>query len=245
MDIGGTRARIYEFLEGSPGNRLEIDLPAIDSSLSLEENGNRRVRAISRLVGYFSSHRGDLRIATACAGRKDPARQEVTLLNFAVPLPNLAQQVWKETGKTIGPLFDDDVAAAWGHFVSQQSPLGSNTLNTILLTSGTGLAEAHWVDGGFVDKATYPRAGEFGLEVKLRADGWRDSGDPTEALVELVEVRRQSYPLDQLVLSGRFVHMNPGCFSQLTDRLRMEVHIVDLPEAPALGAVHMLQASAP
>lgn len=244
MDIGGTRARIYEFLEGSLANQLEIDLPKIDSSLSLEENGCRRVRAISRLVSYFACDRDVSRIATACAGRKDPDRKEVTLLNFAVPLPNLADEVWRETGKTIGPLFDDDVASAWGHFVSPQSPLGSNLLNTILLTSGTGLAEAHWVDGEFVDKTTYPRANDLGLEVKLRAEGWRESGNPSEAIIELVEHRRQRYPLEQLILSGRFIHMDRGCLPALADRLGMEIHLVDLPEAPALGAVYMLQTSA-
>lgn len=243
MDIGGTRARIYEFFDGTLASQLEIDLPRIDSSLSEQENGSRRVRAISRLVSYFAADRPISQIATACAGRKDVSRKEVTLLNFAVPLPDLADVVQTETGKTIGPLFDDDVAAAWGHYVSPQSPLGVNGLNTILLTAGTGLAEAHWVEGQFIDKTTYPRASELGLEVKLRAEGWRESGDPTESLVELVETRRQSYPLEQLILSGRFTHMDSGCLPKLAEKLGMEIHLIELPEAPALGAVHMLQAS--
>lgn len=243
MDIGGTRARIYEFLEGTLAGQLEIDLPRIDSSLSVEENSDRRVRAISRLVNYFASDRQVSRIATACAGRKDADRRGVTLLNFAVPLPNLADEVLKETGKSIGPLYDDDVAAAWGHYVSPASPLGSNGLNTILLTAGTGLAEAHFIDGEFIDKNTYPRANDLGYEVLLRAEGWRESGNPCQALIELVELRRKLYPLEQLILSGRFLHMDRTCLPLLKERLGLEVHLVELPEAPALGALHLLQAS--
>lgn len=243
MDIGGTRARIYEFSEGARKGQLEIDLPVIDRGLSESENSTRRVKAISRLVRYFSAEREVNRIATACAGRKDPQRKGVTLLHFAVPLPNLTDEVRRETGKDIGPLFDDDVAAAWGHLVSPDSPLGNSKLNTILLTAGTGLAETHWVNGEFVDKTSYTRACDIGFEEKLRADGWRESGNPCQALIDLVTVRRRLYPLQQLILSGRFVHMDRTCLPYLRDKLDMEVHLAELPEAPALGALHMLQAS--
>lgn len=243
MDIGGTKARIYEFAGGCRLDQLEIDLPRIDSGLSTEENGRRRVKAISRLVTYFAADRSVQRVATACAGLKDPERTSVTLLNFAVPLPDLTACVKKETGTEIGPLFDDDVAAAWGHFVSDKSPLGTEPLNTILLTAGTGLAEAHWIDGRFVDKRTYPRASEYGLESKLRAEGWRHDGNPFQALVDLVEKRRELYPLEQMILSGRFIHMDRSCLARLSDSLQMKVSLVELPEAPALGALHLLQAS--
>jgi hypothetical protein len=243
MDIGGTRARIYEFVEGALKSRLEIDLPVIDSTLDECENSGRRVRAITRLVKYFSVDRQVRRIATACAGRKDPDRKGVTLLHFAVPLPNLTDEIRRETGLEVGPLYDDDVAAAWGHLVSSQSPLGQRQLNSLLLTAGTGLAESHWVDGSFVDKASYPRACDLGFEEKLRAEGWRESGNPCQALIDLVELRRSRYPLEQLILSGRFVHMDRECLPYLKDRLSLEVHLVELSEAPALGALHMLQAS--
>jgi hypothetical protein len=245
MDIGGTRARIYEFEGGARKSQLEIELPAVDQKLSTEENSHRRVRAISRLVGYFGSERQVESIATACAGRKDPERTSVTVVNFAVPLPNLTRIVKEETGTSIGPLFDDDVAAAWGHLVSPMSPLGDKGLNAILLTAGTGLAEALWIDGEFVDKASYARAYEFGLEEKLRGEGWRKSGNPCQAICELVNLRRQRYPLKQLILSGRFIHMDRDCLPFLRQELDMEVHLVDLPEAPALGALQLLQASAP
>ncbi len=244
MDIGGTRARIYEFEDGLRLGQLEIELPVVDRKLTTEENSVRRVQAIARLVNYFSSERKVSRIATACAGRKDPDRTSVTLVNFAVPLPGLTATVEAETGTSIGPLFDDDVAAAWGHLVSPKSPLGEGGLNTILLTAGTGLAEALWVNGEFVDKSDYERAYDLGLEEKLRGEGWRASGNPCEALCELVNLRRQRYPLDQVVLSGRFVHMDRECLPYLQNRLNLEVHLVDLPEAPALGALQLLQASA-
>ena len=164
MDIGGTKARIYEFQAGRRFAQLEIELPPIDSRVSEHENGKRRVEAISRLVKYFASERQVPRVATACAGLKDPDRTSVTLLHFGVPLPNLTQSVAEETGTSIGPLYDDDVAAAWGHLVSPISPLGTEPLNTLILTAGTGLAEAHWIDGRFVDKKSYPSASELGLE---------------------------------------------------------------------------------
>lgn len=244
MDIGGTRARIYEFEEGCRRDHLEIDLPVIDGKLSVEENSRRRVKAISRLVSYFASDRQVPRVATACAGLKDPDRTGVTLLHFAVPLPNLTGSVLEETGTCIGPLYDDDVAAAWGHLISPESPLGEDGKNTILLTSGTGLAEAHWVDGQFVDKSSYPRASVYGLEEKLRAEAWRETGDPKEAICALVSLRKELYPLDQLLLSGRFVHMDRSCLEGLQQDLSMPVYLVDLPEAPALGALKLLQASA-
>ena len=244
MDIGGTRARIYEYKVGQRLDRLEIELPLIDPSLSTAENSNRRIKAISRLVSYFASKRDVPRIATACAGKKDTDRTGVTLLNFAVPLPNLTGEVSRETGTEIGPLFDDDVAAAWGHLASSDSPLANDGKNTMLLTSGTGLAEAHFVDGKFLDKKTYPRASEFGLEVKLRAEGWRASGNPSEAICELVEQRREIYSMERLILAGRFVHMDRDCLSYLERTLSLEVHLVELSEAPALGALQLLQASA-
>ena len=144
----------------------------------------------------------------------------------------------------IGPLYDDDVAAAWGHLVSPLSPLGEKPVNTILLTAGTGLAEAHWVDGQFVCKKSYPRASEYGLEEKLRGEGWRSNGNPCQALCELVRIRRELYPLDLMILSGRFVHMDRDCLPYLREKLGMDVQVVELPEAPALGALQMLQASA-
>lgn len=241
MDIGGTRARIYEFFEGCRLDQLEIELPLIDSSLSEVENGERRVKAISRLVSYFGSKHDVARVATACAGMKNEERTGVTLLNFAVPLPALTTTVQAQTGTDIGPLYDDDVAAAWGHIASPQSPLSLESCNTILLTTGTGLAEAHWVDGQFVDKETYPRASEYGLEEKLRGEGWRYTGDPNEALCQLVSLRRERYPLEQMILSGRFVHMNRDCVGSLEERLNMKVQLVDLPEAPALGALQLSQ----
>lgn len=244
MDIGGTRARIYEFENGARRDQLEIDLPVIDSKLTVLENSHKRVKAISRLVSYFTSKREVSRIATACAGLKDDDRTSVTVLNFAVPLPDLTKAVEEATGTTIGPLFDDDVAAAWGHLVSPRSPLGDKPQNTILLTAGTGLAEAHWIDGQFVDKKSYPRASEFGLEKRLRGEGWKNTGNPCDALCELVEIRRKEYPLDLLILGGRFVHMDRDGLPYLREKLRMDVQLVELPEAPALGALKMLQASA-
>ena len=243
-DIGGIKARIYEFQAGRRFAQLEIELPPIDSRVSEHENGKRRVEAISRLVKYFASERQVPRVATACAGLKDPDRTSVTLLHFGVPLPNLTQSVAEETGTSIGPLYDDDVAAAWGHLVSPISPLGTEPLNTLILTAGTGLAEAHWIDGRFLDKKSYPRASELGLEQRLRAVAWRDNGNPFQAICELVEARRTLYPLDQLILSGRFVHMDRNCLPRLEETLQLKVHLVDLPEAPALGALHLLQASA-
>ena len=245
MDIGGTRARIYEFKDGARRAQLEIELPIIDSALSIQENSQKRVQAISRLVSYFASERRVKRVATACAGLKDENRTGVTLLNFAVPLPDLTRSVEEETGTMIGPLYDDDVAAAWGHLVSPLSPLGEKPVNTILLTAGTGLAEAHWVDGQFVCKKSYPRASEYGLEEKLRGEGWRSNGNPCQALCELVRIRRELYPLDLMILSGRFVHMDRDCLPYLREKLGMDVQVVELPEAPALGALQMLQASAP
>jgi len=244
MDIGGTRARIYEFQGGRRAAQLEIELPLIDRAVSEQENGKRRIEAISRLVKYFAGGRKVPRVATACAGLKDPERTSVTLLHFGVPLPDLAQSVERATGATIGPLYDDDVAAAWGHLVSPDSPLKEDSPNTILLTAGTGLAEAHWVDGRFVDKKNYPRASELGLEQFLRADGWKEDGNPSQAIGELVAARRQLYPLRQLILSGRFVHMDRHCLPLLEEALKMKVYLVELPEAPALGALHLLQASA-
>lgn len=245
MDIGGTRARIYEMYEGRRKERLEIDLPIIDRGLSEEQNSSRRVLAISRLVRYFTSAKKVDRVATACAGRKDAERGSVTLIHYAVPLPGLVETVKSETGTDIGPLFDDDVAAAWGHLVSPKSPLQNESPNTLLLTAGTGLAEAHWVDGDFVDKMEYPRAAEYGLESRLRGEGWRESGNPCGALTELVELRRGLYPFQQLILSGRFIHMDRRCLPELRETLKMDVHLVELPEAPALGALHLLQASPP
>lgn len=245
MDIGGTRARIYEFEDGRRRDQLEIELPVVDTKLSTGENSKKRVEAISRLVSYFTSKRKVSRIATACAGLKDANRTSVTLLNFAVPLPELTTSVEAETGTRIGPLFDDDVAAAWGHLVSTESPLGEKPVNTILLTAGTGLAEAHWINGEFVDKKSYPRASHYGLEAKLRGEGWRSTGNPCEALCELVRLRRELYPLELLILSGRFVHMDRDCLPYLREKLSMDVQLVELPEAPALGALKMLQASTP
>jgi hypothetical protein len=243
MDIGGTKARIYEFQEGERFAQLEIELPAVDTRVSEEENGKRRVEAISRLVKYFASKRKVPRVATACAGLKDSDRTSVTLLHFAVPLPNLTQSVEAATGTSIGPLYDDDVAAAWGHIVSPKSPLATNQLNTLILTAGTGLAEAHWIDGEFVDKKTYPRASELGLEQLLRAAAWKDDGNPFEALCEIVAARRELYPIEQLILAGRFVHIDRNCLPRLEEALQLKAHLVDLPEAPALGALHLLQAS--
>ena len=244
MDIGGTKARIYEFQEGKRFAQLEIDLPTVDSRITELENGKRRIDAISRLVKYFARKRNVPRVATACAGLKDPERTSVTLLHFAVPLPNLTQSVEAATGTCIGPLYDDDVAAAWGHIVSSESPLGTNDLNTLILTAGTGLAEAHWIEGAFRDKASYPRASELGLEQRLRAAAWKDDGNPFDAICDIVRARRELYPIEQLILSGRFVHMDRVCLPRLEEALKLKVHVVDLPEAPALGALQLLQASA-
>jgi len=38
--------------------------------------------------------------------------------------------------------------------------------------------------------------------------------------------------------------MDRECLPYLQNRLNLEVHLVDLPEAPALGALQLLQASA-
>ena len=65
MDIGGTKARIYEFQEGKRFAQLEIDLPTVDPRITELENGKRRIDAISRLVKYFARKRNVPRVATA------------------------------------------------------------------------------------------------------------------------------------------------------------------------------------
>lgn len=244
MDIGGTSARIYEVCDSVCVRTGSVTLPLCNAYSCEEEASVARTEAIAELVSDFSIPDSVRSVPTACAGLKNAERTGVVLLYFAVPLPHLAEVIKERTGIWTAPLYDDDVAACWGHVASPRSPLAKGPENALVLTAGTGLAEAHWVEGTLVDKDTYPRARDLGLEERLRADGWRDTGDPTEALKALFEARSRLYRLERVILSGRFVHLSDEIVCRLPEHLGVPVDLVDLPEAPALGALYLLQASA-
>ena len=193
------------------------------------------MQAIADFVGQWRGEGGEAVLPTACAGRKDEARESVTLSFYASPLPGLVPLVQERTGVHLGPLFDDDVCAGWGHLESPLGGLARDSGDTILLTAGTGLAESLWVAGTFLAKGTYPRLAELGLEDPLRAEAWRDGALPLSALQSVLESRLPLGRFERIVLSGRFA--GPGL--DWPDRLSggAELRVCPLEEAPALGAL--------
>ena len=233
MDIGGTRARIYAFDDGTVVDRSEMLLPQRRSGETLEGWGVRRVTAIAELVVGWTGPVVGARLPTACAGRKDEARSSVVLSFYGSPLPSLVQTIRSQTGLDCGPLFDDDVCAGWGHLASPSGGLEPTSPDTILLTAGTGLAESLWVDGEFLVKGSYPGLAELNLEDSLRADGWRGGDLPLLALEQLLHARASLGRFSRLVLSGRFAGVD-GWSPSLGGA---ELLVAPLEEAPALGAL--------
>ena len=232
LDIGGSRARLYDFEGGVVISSAELWLPQrLEEEPDLEW-GRRRVAAIAHFVGQ---HREGGTLPTSCAGRKDEVRRSVTLSFYGSPLPGLVDTVEAVCGVRLGELYDDDVCAGWGHLASPRGALSQDSPNSLLLTAGTGLAECLWADGAFVPKGSYPRAAEFGLEEPLRAEAWRGGALPLAALQQLLERRRETVPIASLLLSGRFAAPEldwPNCLRDGTP-----LTAVDLEEAPALGAL--------
>ncbi len=197
--------------------------------------GARRVEAICQLIKEHFDDSHSQRLPTSCAGRKDEEKRSVVLSFYGSPLPDLVGAVEGACGVQIGELLDDDVCAGWGHLTSPNGGLTSDSPDTVLLTAGTGLAECLWVNGGFLPKASYPRAAEFDLEAPLRAEAWRDGPIPLQALQELLERRRTLAPFERLVLSGRFATSGLEWPEQLADGT--PIVVCPLEEAPALGAL--------
>ena len=216
--------------------KIDLCLPGPDADR--QEVGKARVDAIIEMIEKFCGEERPGAIPVACAGGKNEARDEVVKSTFATPLPNLCGVIRERLGIETDPLYDDDVAAGWGHIVSGRSELCSS-VNTALLTAGTGLAEFLTMDGEVVPKGSYPRAAEFGLEEALRAEGWRHTGCPTEALKTWLEIRRERFDIQRLLLSGRFTHLSEDVLDRLGQELGLPVKTVHLDWAPALGALAM------
>lgn len=238
VDIGGTRARIYEFFEGAPRRSEQIELSEPLPEEDRLQLGRERVERITAMIQDFCGAESPAEIPVACAGGKNAARDEVTISTFATPLPSLCRVIRERLNIETEPLYDDDVAAGWGHIVSGRSELCS-TVNTALLTAGTGLAEFLTINGEVVPKGSYPRASEFGLEEALRAEGWRKTGCPTEALKTWLKIRREDFDIQRLLLSGRFTHLSEEVLERLGRELGLPVKAVHLDWAPALGALAM------
>lgn len=233
LDIGGTRARLYHVQDGAVLRRSEIWLPEREAGEDDLTWGARRVQAIAGLVAGWNGPALKGAIPTACAGRKDEARTSVVLSFYASPLPDLVPYVKANTGIDLGPLYDDDVCAGWGHLVAGH--LGPDSPATVVLTAGTGVAESLWVGGSFLQKGSYPRLSDLGLEDLLRTQAWRDSALPLEALEQAVEARQALAPFSRLILSGRFAQRD-GWPERLGDG-RVGLLVRPLEEAPALGAL--------
>lgn len=224
LDIGGTWARLYRFTDGRVA---EVE------RVRLEGDGNHRVAQISELVAGL----GPGGLPTACAGRKNSQRSEVLESNFSEPLVGLCAQVASATGVRLGPLYDDDTCAGWGHLCSPGGGLKASSPNTLVLTAGTGVAENLWVDGRFLEKGTYPSVSQLGLETALRAEAWRAFEVAASGLMELLEARAALATLKRVVLSGRLAELSPIQVRRLGLALRCPVEVSSLPEAPALGAL--------
>lgn len=234
LDVGGSRARVYEIDHGEVVASCEIWLPQKEAGEPDEDWGQRRVEAIAGLVESWGGEMPERRLPTACAGRKDPQRGSVTLSFYASPLPALVSRVKARTGILLGPLYDDDVCAGWGHLASPRGGLSPQSGDTILLTAGTGLAECLWVDGDFLPKGSYPPVAELGLEERLRADGWKDGDLPLEPLTALLQARGQLGRFSRVVLSGRFTQRYDWPTELLSG---VSLSLCPLDEAPALGAL--------
>jgi hypothetical protein len=234
LDIGGTRARLYAIEQWQVKQKDEISLPQRLEKESLEDWGQRRVHAIADLISRWSGPLPGGLLPTACAGRKDQACESVVLSFYGSPLPDLVGKVREQTGVSLGRLLDDDVCAGWGHLVSPEGGLCQDSPDTILLTAGTGLAECLWVGSEFVEKGTFPRLAELGVEDSLRAEGWRDTGLPVEGLERLLLARSPLGSFQRMVLSGRFAGVSgwPGRLAS-----GVELIVCPLEEAPALGAL--------
>ncbi len=236
MDIGGTRVRIYEFQGAEVLKFAEIDLPLAEPNEDAQAWGRRRVDALCALVCGWTGECPGGRLPTACAGLKDPEQTEVLESFYGSPLPKLVDRVREQCGLEIGPLYDDDVAAARGQLDHPLGGLDRESPDTILLTAGTGVAEALWVRGQFLPKTGYPRLSALGLESELRAQAWRDTELPLRALGAVLLVRREIGDFRRLVLSGRFASASRPWPERLA---WVEVAVVSLPEAPAYGALHL------
>ncbi len=237
LDIGGTRARLMRFEDSEVVVQMELWLPQRDGTEPTSRWGHRRVEAIAEWLSGWAFLDQDEQVATACAGRKDSRRGSVVESTYASPLPDLVKTVRERTGREIGPLFDDDVCAGWGHLQSPKGGVAPKSTPTILLTAGTGLAESLWVDGTFLTKGTYPRVNELGLEEALRAEAWRAGQLPLEALREVVKARQVLAPFQRMVLSGRFAapELHKAWPTELDSGIALEV--CPLEEGPALGAL--------
>jgi hypothetical protein len=240
LDIGGTRARLYTFQKGEVTSRAEIWLPPRNQGESDLQWGQRRVEAITELVAAWSGADRGLRLPTACAGRKDPERGSVVLSFYGSPLPELVTTVESRTGVDLGPLLDDDVCAGWGHLASPRGGVQSSSPDTLVLTAGTGLAESLWVNGTFLDKQSYPRLSELGVEERLRAEAWRERELPLSALQDLVKARAGLGSFQRVVLSGRFAGVS-GWPERLSEGISLQA--CPLEEAPALGALALARLS--
>lgn len=235
LDIGGSRVRLYRFFAGQPQKLQEAWLPERLPQEELLSWGQRRVQAITGFVGQHVA--GEDALPTACAGLKDATRGSVVKSTFACPLPCLVDTVRELCAVNLGPLYDDDVCAGWGHLASPRGGLGADQPPTILLTAGTGVAEVLFADGQILAKGSYPRFAELGLEEALRASSWRDRELPLKALEQLVRVRASIAPFKRLVLSGRFA--DSAVFDTWPSALGQEItlEVCALDEAPALGAL--------
>lgn len=229
LDIGGSWARWYHFQESVV---VESDRERLEGS------GSERIEAICRLLLRWEYP--ECYLPTACAGRKDGKRVEVTASHFAQPLPGLCAEVNEGAGVWLGPLWDDDVCAGWGHLASPRGGLREESPNTLLLTGGTGLAECLWVEGKFLLKGTYPGPAELGLESCLRAEAWRRPRTAEVALRQLLEAR-QEFNLERVLLSGKLAEIPELDLARVREQLKIEVERVPLEEAPGLGALYLTQ----
>lgn len=239
LDIGGSRVRCYRFQDGLVASLKQAWLPDAMPGEDLRLWSKRRVAAIVDFISGLElpSHT----IPTACAGRKNAALDSVVESFYGSPLPELGPSVFRACGVRIEPLLDDDVCACWGHLASPNGGLSADSANSIVLTSGTGVAEGLWIDGKLRSKGSYPRLSELGLESGLRASAWRDGPLPVDSLKQLLVARSELALFKRMVLSGRFVELKEGkrwpAKLQVSSELEVLLEVVPLEEAPALGAL--------
>ncbi len=185
-----------------------------------------RIQLVAELIGP-----GPEPVALATAGLKDQARLSVIKSNYAPLLPDLVPRLRAATGRRVAPLQDD----GWSAAVAERA-FGVLGPRGYYLGSGTGLAEAVTQNGSLVEDLT--KAYQLGREEALRADNWRHRADSEVVglLKELVDWRRETFNLEQVVLALRFRH-RPQLVAALARVSGLQVDLSEFIAAPAVGAV--------
>ncbi len=243
MDLGATRVRCYQILEGyrlGPGYAEEtfeaFQPPPLEEQLreavrdeSEREAAHGRLHQVAKVIGQVG---WDPRLAIAAPGLKTADGNGIRVSLNGPRIPDFRAYLKERFQWDCGPLQDDSLMAAVAEQVAPEGLL-HEVESAYVVGPGTGLAEAVLKAGYWLDKSQYEPAWKQDLERLTRARHWDEN--PQEALEALTTLVLQK-DVVMVVLSQRLAD-RPDVAQALCERVRRPVLCSRLRGAAAIGAL--------